>query len=168
MRSLVAALGLLVLLGLQATLARHLAVLGVPPDLPLVAAAVIAFRAGPLRGGLVGLAAGLGEDLLRGDFIGLFALAGGAAGWLCGEASRRMDPSRAGVRWVVGTLAAALYGVVIVGCAMFVFRLPVDPLGALRHVVVAACYDGVLIALAYWPFSHRSAAPLAGLRRYQD
>lgn len=168
MRVLLTAVGLLVLLGLQATVARYLAIFGVPPDLPLVAAVVVAFSAGPLRGGLVGLAAGLGEDLLRGDLIGLFALAVGLAAWLCGEASRRVDPSRGGVRWVVGTLAAALYGVVIVGGTMFVFRLPVDPLGALRHVVIAALYDGVLVALAYWPFAHRSAAPLAGLHRYRD
>lgn len=142
-------LGLLVLLGLQGALAPHLAIAGVRPDLPLVAVLVIALFGGPVRGGGSGLAAGFALDLLRGTRLGLFALATGAAGWLCGEAAGRIDAGRGAVRWVLASGSAFLYGLIVVGVAVVLDRNGIHATGALRHLLLATLYDGTLAAIVY-------------------
>lgn len=154
--ALLRCLGLLVLVGVQSALGSRLAILGVPPDLPLVAVMLVAFFVGSARGGVLGLCVGLLLDLLRGSRIGLFALAMGVAAWLCGEAAARVDPARASVRAVVAAGAAGVYGLVIVLGAMAFDRSGVHAAGALRHLVVAALYDGMLATLAYWPVADRA------------
>lgn len=159
MTTLLRLLALLVLIALQAALAQHLVVLGVPPDLPLVAVLVVGLLAGPLRGGLSGLAAGFALDVLRGSRLGLFALAAGIAGWLCGEAAIRIDPARGAVRWVVAAAAAVVYGLIVVAGSVLLGRTGVDVGGAMRHALVAAPYDATLATLAYWPLGRRSQGP---------
>jgi rod shape-determining protein MreD len=150
------------LIAVQAVLAPHLAVAGVDPDLPLVAALVIALQAGPSRGALAGVFVGLSLDLLQGSRLGLFALAAGLAGWVCGEAAVRVDTGRGLVRWFLATAAAALYQGVV---ALFwvLGRYAMRSQGVLHHVLVAALYDGVLVALASWPWAAR--ARRSALRR---
>ncbi len=141
--------GLLVLLGLQAAFAPLVAIDGIPPDLPLVVVLVLAMFLGPGRGGAAGLAAGFGMDLLRGSRIGLFALAAGTAGWLCGEAASRIDPGRASVRWVLASASSLVYGLVVAACTVLLDRNGVHATGAVRHVLVACVYDGTLAAFGY-------------------
>ncbi len=156
------------LIAVQSALAAHLAILGVAPDLPLIAVMLAAFGQGPVRGGLFGLGVGLALDVLRGDRIGLFALAAGVAGWLCGEAAARVDPARASVRWLVAAGAAGIYGMVIVVCSLLLDRGEVDVVGALRHVAIAALYDGTLAALAYWPVARRAQGPVLPARAHPE
>jgi|GEM_PF-1052622 len=160
MATLLRLLAVLVLIGVQAAFSQHLAIFGVPPDLPLVAVMLAAFVIGPTRGGLFGLGVGFALDVLRGSRIGLFALAAGTAGWLCGEAAARVDPARASVRWVVSAGAAGVYGIIILACSLALDRAGVDVAGAVRHVAIAAPYDGTLAALAYWPVARRSHGPV--------
>jgi rod shape-determining protein MreD len=144
------ALGLAALLVAQAALTPWLAVGGVRPDLPVVVVLVVGLAAGPLRGGLAGLVVGGAVDLLRGSRLGLCALAAAAAGWLCGEATSRVDPGRPAVRWVVCTGAAVAYGLLLAGAAAVLGRGGVDARGAVRHALLAGAYDGTLAAVAYW------------------
>lgn len=148
-----ALIGLLLVLGLQGGLAGHLAIAGVPPDLPLVAVLIVALESGPGRGAVAGLVAGLGLDLLRGSRLGLFALAAAAAGWICGEVGTRLDPGRPAVRWVLSSFCALVYGVIVAGLALVLDRNGIHATGALRHVLVAALYDGTLTTLGYGVFS---------------
>lgn len=150
----------LVVLGLQSALAPHLAVEGVWPDLPLVGVLIVALDGGPTRGGVAGLAVGAALDVLRGARLGMFALAAGAAGWLCGEASSRVDPGRGSVRWVVTTASAAVYGVCVAAVALLLNRNGVHATGALRHALGAAIYDGTLAAVGYWILGLRSHDPM--------
>lgn len=162
MNRLLRLLGLLVLLGLQGALAPRLAVAGVVPDLPLAAVLVIGLLGGPTRGGTAGLIVGGALDLLRGSRLGLFALAAGAAGWLCGEASSRVDPGRGSVRWVVSTASAAVYGVSVAAGWFLLDRNGVHATGALRHALGAAPYDGTLASMAYWVWAlwHHDPLPM--------
>lgn len=160
MSTLLRLLVIVVLIGVQAAFAQHLRILGVPPDLPLVAVMLAAFVVGPVRGGLYGVGVGFALDLLRGSRLGLFALAAGTAGWLCGEAAARVDPARASVRWVLSAGAAGVYGMIVVACSLLLDRAGVDLAGALRHVAISAPYDGTLAALAYWPLARRARGPV--------
>lgn len=146
----------LVVIGLQAALGSRLAILGVAPDLPLVAVMLVALLVGSTRGGVAGVAVGLLLDLLRGSRIGLFGLAVGTAAWLCGEAAARVDPARASVRAVVAVGASGVYGLIIVLGELVFQRHGVHAAGALRHIVVAALYDGALLTLAYWAVADRA------------
>ena len=164
-RWLLAGLGLVLLVAVQAVLAVHLAVAGTVPDLPLAAALVLGLQGGPRRGGLAGVVVGLSMDLLRGSQLGLFALAAGIAGWLCGEAAARVDAGRAMVRWIIASVAAALYGAVVV-VLWRVLGHPVHLHGALHHILGAALYDGLLAALAYWPLAAMGRRAFAHAKRY--
>ncbi len=143
---------LIALAGIQAALAGRLEIHGIPPDIVLVGVMAYAMTiGGPVRGAVVGLAAGLVLDLMGGGPLGLFALATGMAGWLCGEAGGRFDLDSGWVRWLVGMLMAGLYGAIVIAGSRFVGRYPVNLTGALEHALLAAPYDGVLAALASWP-----------------
>ena len=158
-------LGLVLLVAVQAVLAGHLAVAGTVPDLPLAAALVLGLQGGPSRGGLAGVVVGLSLDLLRGSQLGLFALAAGISGWLCGEAATRVDAGRAVVRWIIASVAAALYGAVVVVLWMALGH-PVHLHGVFYHILGAALYDGLLAALAYWPLAAMGRRAFARGRRY--
>ncbi len=153
MNVLRALIGLLVLLGLQGALAGHLAIAGVPPDLPFVAVLIFALEAGPARGAAAGLVTGLALDLLRGSRLGLFALAAGAAGWFCGEVGTRIDPGRPAVRWVLSSFCAFAYGLTVAGLALVLDRNGIHATGALRHLLVASVYDGTLATVGYGAFA---------------
>ncbi len=165
-RVLVRAAGLWLLLALQASIAPHLEVAGAPPDLPLVAVLVWAMADGPVVGASAGLATGLALDLLRGDAIGLFALAAACAGALCGFAATRVDPARFVVRFVLAAAASALYGgVVAIGWWLLVPG-SVQWLGAAHHLLVSSLWDACLVAAAYgiWQGWVARSAPPAVLR----
>ena len=153
-------LGMLLVLGLQGALAPWMAVHGIRPDLPLVAVLVAALGGGPVRGGVAGLAFGAAIDILRGNRLGMFALAAGVAGWLCGEASSRVDPGRASVRWVVSTASATVYGVCLVATAVLLDRNGIHATGALQHALGGGLYDGTMATVVYWVLALRSHDPL--------
>ncbi len=155
MRLLAALVGLLLVLGLQGALGPHLTIMGVAPDLPLAAVLAVALALGPVRGAVAGLVVGAALDLANDSRLGLFALAMGAAGWFCGEATVRVDAARGGVRWVVTTIGALLHGAVLVGALGLLDRGGLDVAGAVRHAVLAGLYDGTLGALAFWPRAAR-------------
>ena len=79
------ALTLLVIL-LQTTLARYLAIAGLPPDLALIWIVYLALKRGQIAGTIAGFSTGLVLDLLSGydGMLGLAALAKTAAGFTAG------------------------------------------------------------------------------------
>lgn len=142
----------IVLAGIQAGLAARLEIHGVPPDIVLVGVMAYAMTiGGPVRGAVLGLAAGLVLDLMGGGPLGLFALATGMAGWLCGEAGGRFDLESGWVRWLVAMVIAGVYGGIVIVGSRFVGRDAVNLTGAVEHALLAAPYDGLLAALASWP-----------------
>lgn len=155
-----ALLAFALLTAVQTTLAGHMAIAGIVPNLPLVLVMVLGLRSGPSRGALAGVAAGFFTDLVQGSHLGLFALAMGMAGWVCGEAGVRVDPGRGAVRWVIAAVAATCYGLVVVGLWAATGHA-VDLRGVLRPVFGAAIYDALVASLAYWPVAaaERRAGP---------
>ncbi len=76
----------IVFLLLQTTLARYLAVAGLPPDLALIWIVYLALRRGQIAGTVAGFFTGLVLDLLSGNdgMLGLTALSMTAGGFVAG------------------------------------------------------------------------------------
>jgi len=156
-----AGLGTFLVLGaMQAAVAAHWAIGGVPPDLVLVGVMIWGYWSGPVRGAVGGVLGGLGIDLSTGGHLGLFALASGLAGWICGEAGLRMDLSHGWMRAVVAAAAAVVYGTVVAAGAHWLLGLAVSEHAAMHHVLIAGLYDGVLTAVGYWPILLLTHNPL--------
>jgi len=84
-----------VALALQATLVPHLRIVGIGPDLPLVATMLLAYRRGPTGGTLAGFVIGLGQDLTNPAFLGLNALVKSLLGFTAGSGRDALDVSSA-------------------------------------------------------------------------
>ena len=70
---------------LQSTLFPHIAISGVTPDTALILVVSYAILRGEVEGALFGLFTGLVQDISGGFFIGIFALLGFVAGYICGK-----------------------------------------------------------------------------------
>jgi len=70
---------------LQTTLFPNFAILGVTPDTALVLIVCYAILRGDIEGALFGLFAGFVQDISSGMFVGIFALLGFLAGYVCGK-----------------------------------------------------------------------------------
>ncbi len=75
---------------LQSTLFPHLTVAGAKPDLVLIFIILYALMHGPKEGALVGLAGGLLQDLMFGQYLGMNALAKLSVGYGFGVLERRI------------------------------------------------------------------------------
>jgi len=151
---------LVLLVAMQQAWAARLAIGGAPPDLVLAGVLIWAFWQGPLPGLLAGVASGILLDAAAGAHPGLFALAGGLAGWVSGEVGLRLDLDNGGMRWLAAFLAAVLYGLVVVAGARWLLGLAVDLRAVGRHVLLSAGYDGLLVAVGYWPVARLTHNPL--------
>ena len=75
---------------LQATLTHYLGIAGIRPDFCLIAACLIGFRGGAWEGVGMGMALGLGQDILSAGGWGVNLATKGLAGLLAGLAGRQM------------------------------------------------------------------------------
>lgn len=80
----------LISLLLQSTVFSHLTVAGVKPDLVLVFLIFYALLHGPLEGALMGVAGGLLQDLLFGQYLGMNALAKLVVGYIFGVLEKKI------------------------------------------------------------------------------
>lgn len=79
---------ILINFALQTALFPHFAIMGVTPDTALVFIVGYAILRGDIEGALFGFFAGLVQDISGGLFIGMFALLGFLAGYICGKPFR--------------------------------------------------------------------------------
>jgi rod shape-determining protein MreD len=142
---------------LQVTLFPDLRFFGVAPDLCLVAAIAVAFRAGPEIGAVYGFAAGLAVDLFLQTPFGLsalvFASVAYAVGFLTTGLSRTprfAAPMFGGLGGLAGGVLFVLIGALAGEEHLFAWR-------SVWVIAIAAVYDAVL-ALALFPIA-RWAAP---------
>jgi len=88
-------------LGLQATLVPHWSIVGIRPDLPLVAVVLLAYARGATAGTLAGFCIGLAQDLTNPALLGLNALVKSLLGYAAGTLRLQLDatslPMRAAV-----------------------------------------------------------------------
>ena len=118
-RLLVAAVGVLLALALQAAVLARLPLPGGPPDLLLVVVVAVGLVAGPPPGMLAGFAVGLLADLSADHELGRLALAYVVVGFLAGQLEDHVDESLAlpvvtvAVAAVVAVLVFAVGGLLL-------------------------------------------------------
>lgn len=134
---------------LQVTIAPHLAVFGVTPNLLLLVVITLAFVEGSSAGATAGFIAGLLMDLLSTGPIGAWALVMSVTGYLSGSLKRNL--------FAEGWMAPVAVGIITALVADFAYLIAVTVMGvgpafwtALgRLVLPRALYNAVLVMLAY-------------------
>ncbi len=129
---------------LQNDLGSRLALFGIQPDLLLGALVLLARRMGPLTGLAVGFAAGLMQDGLMPDHVGLNAWLLMTAGFLCGHARESIFWESSVASALIVFLAALLHnfaqGVLASG-----FNLNASLQLLLRSGLPSAAYTAVFV-----------------------
>jgi rod shape-determining protein MreD len=107
---------------LQSTVLGRIAILGVRPDLALVALVFVSLRRGSMTGQVAGFASGLVEDLVGASPLGFHMLLRALVGFLYGLASGNVfvDPL---LMPIVLTIAATILKGLIAGVVSLVFGL---------------------------------------------
>jgi rod shape-determining protein MreD len=150
MRFVSIALAFIVSLILQTTILPFLRLGGVIPDLLLVLVIFTAIFYGSLAGGVVGLTAGLMQDLLGGHYLGLGALSGFVVGYLMGGLERRVNIDN-----VLVTFSLVLAGSFVAGVVYSLGQGILDSSLSIRLLwrlsASGALYDACLAALLFRP-----------------
>jgi rod shape-determining protein MreD len=146
------ALLLVLLVVLQTSLFPHLRILGVVPDLGLVAAVALAVTYGPEAGATFGFAAGLATDLFLQTPLGLAAFAYGFTAFLFGILQDRLVRPAWWVRPAIGAAAGVVAGIVFVGLGALVGQGQLWALSSIRTILLAAAYDG-LVSIVIFPLT---------------
>jgi len=149
-----ARLGLLLVLlvVLQTSVFPHLRILGVVPDLGLVAAVALAVAYGPELGAGFGFVAGLATDLFLQTPLGLSAFAFGFTAFLVGILQDRLVRPAWWVRPAIAAAAGVVAGVVFVGLGALVGQTQLWTLSSIRTILLAAAYDGV-VSIVIFPLT---------------
>lgn len=140
---------ILLLVPLQTAALHHVSVLGVKPDLGLIAVCFVGLLAGELDGVLLGLAMGWALDLFSAGELWLNLVTKGGAGLAAGLAGRQIAHVTPVVLLIGLLLLSAVSGLVAA------FNMPFAGLWefwwAIRSIVLPqACYDALVGAGLYW------------------
>jgi cell shape-determining protein MreD len=148
---------MLLIVPLQTTLLSNVSVLGVRPDLALIAVCLVGFFGGELDGLLLGVVLGWSQDLLSAGEVGVNLISKGGAGFLAGLAGRHL------AHITLPVLAIGLAAISCVSSLVFVYTMnisdwdlswPAMP----SRIVIQGMLDAALGTAAYGAFLRRSTA----------
>ncbi|MGH8978953.1 MAG: rod shape-determining protein MreD [Acidimicrobiia bacterium] len=134
---------------MQVAVFTHLRIFGVVPDLGLVLAVAVAYRAGPEAGALTGFAAGLLYDLFLETPLALSALSYALTGYVIGLLVSGLMRSP---RWIAPALGAAggvLGGLCFIGIGGLVGVPGMWTAHALVVVLVSSAYDALIAPFVF-------------------
>ncbi len=154
MKFLLYALLALMVVPLQTTLLHYVSILGVRPDLGLIAACLVGFLGGELDGLILGLILGCFQDILSAGDLWINVVTKGGAGFLAGLAGRHMAHI---------TPAVLTIGLVIISSlSSGVFLYAMNPatvdeiwVGVRSTVLVQVGFDAAIGAALYAMFRRR-------------
>lgn len=134
---------------LQSTLAPHLRVGGVQPELVLLMVVSWSLRRGLVEGAVWAFCGGLALDMLSGGLMGSCSLALLSVAFVTSLVRGSLVRSRAALPWVMAVLGTLIYYAVLL-IMMALAGRPVDlDTVLLRQAVPAAVYDVILVAVIY-------------------
>lgn len=132
----------------QSAILPHLAVFGLKPDLLMVVVASWGLLFGPREGFVAGLAAGLTQDVVFGQYIGLFALAKTVVGFFCGVVEGKIFKETIWVPTAAIGLAVFAHEV-IVWVSLRGLHVPAPAFSILAVALPGAVYSMLLAPLVY-------------------
>lgn len=146
-------LGLSVLgaLLLQGAVFPHLTVFGTKPDLMMIVVACWALLYGPQEGFLAGLGAGLLQDVVFGQYVGLFALAKCLAGFGLGVAGGKIFRESVWVSTGAAGVGILVHEVIVWACLRGL-GLPAPGLALVTTALPGALYSMILTPLVFRRF----------------
>ncbi len=162
-------LGLVVvtLVVIQTSVFPHLRILGVLPDLLLVATVAMAYEGGPQSAALFGFAGGLTIDLFLSSPVGLSALAFCMTGYFLGVFQGGLIRESRNIAPVFGGIGGLLGGTIFVVVGGIAGQAGYLSFHSVKVVVVAAIYDAV-VAYGVFPFVRWANQDLDDYRRMRD
>jgi rod shape-determining protein MreD len=134
---------------MQVTVFTHLRIFGVVPDLGLVLAVAVAYRAGPEAGAFTGFASGLLYDLFLETPLALSALSYALTGYVIGLVVAGMMRAPRWIAPVLGAAGGLLGGLCFIGIGGLVGVPGMWTGHALFVVLVSAAYDAVLAPFVF-------------------
>ncbi len=133
----------------QVSVFTHLRAFGVVPDLGLLVAVGVAYRAGPEAGAIAGFAAGLAYDLFLETPIGLSALAWALTAFLVGRMQSGMLRTPRGFGVLLGGASAIVGGLLFVGIGILAGVAGLRDPHALEVVGIAGVYDALIAPFVF-------------------
>ncbi len=117
MRRIIAtSLILIINIVIQSTILQHISIRGVIPNTAVITIVSFALLRGSASGAITGFFSGLLYDVLFGNTMGLYALLGMSAGWLCGKFNTNFYRENYFLPAVLSCTAVLLYD-----CAIYLF-----------------------------------------------
>jgi rod shape-determining protein MreD len=144
---------------IQTTLVRFVAIADITPDLPLLLVIVIAIRRGQIAGTVAGFSIGLLLDLLSGSMVGLSALTKTASGFVAGyfyNENKTLQTLGGYALILITLLVSALHNLLY----FFVFLQGTDPglSGVLfRYGIPTTLYTAAAALLPMFVWGRRTA-----------
>jgi len=142
----------------QAIVLPNIRVLGVVPDLGLVAAVAVAYEDGPEAGATFGFVAGFVLDLFLSTPAGLSALSWALTAFIVGIVSVRLVRATRWMPAIFGFGGGLLGGLLFCGVGALVGEEQLFALSSVRIVVIAATLDAI-VAYAIFPLVRWSVRP---------
>ena len=140
---------LLIVVPVQTTFLDVVSVVGVRPDLCLVAAVLMGLALGRFEGLLVGLALGLVQDFFSAGVLGLNLVTKGVSGLLAGIAGRYVAPITPVTAFVVVLALSVVSGLVFLLSGRGGGTATEALYGLYSVLLPQAIYDAVLAAVLY-------------------
>ena len=138
---------------LQDTVFNVISVAEGKPDLVLILVVFFALFHGQIRGGVLGIAFGLMEDLMTGRFIGMNAICKGLVGFIAGLLSDRMYKNNFFIPMVTVVLCTLLQTLFYLICGVLI-GLNLEAARLLMVTIADAVYNIVFSPFFYAAFYH--------------
>jgi rod shape-determining protein MreD len=133
----------------QVAVFPHLRVLGVVPDLGLLAALAVGYQVGPEAGALVGFFAGFGFDLFLETPLGLDALVYAIVGYGIGVLETGLFRSPRWLPSFLGAVGGLTGGLLFIGVGVLVGVDAVKGVQGVITISYAALYDALLAPFVF-------------------
>lgn len=148
MKSIYKYLLIILMIVLQATVFRYLAILGVKPDVLLILIISFALLNGINEGIVLSLFGGLLEDILFNNAIGFVAISLLIVAYLSGLLGKNVFKENTFVAFVFVFLGTILYNLIMV-FSMLLMKYELNPSLLFNIIIVQAVYNSIITIFVY-------------------
>ncbi|MCI0529844.1 MAG: rod shape-determining protein MreD [Nitrospira sp.] len=155
MKPILSIIGIIGIILLQTTLLNSIAIMGIKPDLALIAVYFVGLFGDEIRGVMTGLALGYLMDLMSGGVWGIHLATKPTLGFLAGLLGRTLVNMKVVFTGVIISLCSVVQGLIFLLVSYFTM-VPENPVALLSYTILPqAIYDGVVGSGLFWFLSGR-------------